>query len=229
MWQKSKKISPIFLNAIALAVAGAALIVQEPQISLKAQTTADYSQVKSVKADASWDSLFSRVLSAKSEKQEVPVKGTTTPVPTPTPEPVVAYEVESITATKPLPTATSTPTPVALIVPSEPTVAVVNESVNVEMVVRQFASEYGVDGEIMVAIARCESGLRARAVNGPYGGIFQFLASTWSSNRNAMGMDPDPGLRFNPTEAARTAAFKMARDGFGAWPSCSKKALSQKI
>jgi len=104
--------------------------------------------------------------------------------------------------------------------------ASVNANVNVPAVIAQAASEYGVDGDIMVKIAQCESGLRPQAVNGPYAGIFQFEPGTWVSNRNAMGLDPNPALRYDPVEAAKTAAFKMARDGYGAWPACSRKALA---
>jgi hypothetical protein len=42
-----------------------------------------------------------------------------------------------------------------------------------------------------------------------------------------MGENPDPFLRYHPEEAAKTAAFKMSRDGFGAWPVCGRKALSK--
>ncbi len=90
-----------------------------------------------------------------------------------------------------------------------------------QMIVR-YANEYGVDAGRMLSIASCESGYNPSAVNGPYAGIYQFSSSTWQSNRKAMGLNPDPGLRFNPEEAAKTAAFKMSRDGFGAWPVCSR-------
>lgn len=92
---------------------------------------------------------------------------------------------------------------------------------------QKYGAEYGVDPVIMQKIASCESGERADATNGPYGGMFQFVASTWSSNRKAMGEDPNPDLRFDAEEAVKTAAFKMSRDGFGAWPACSRKVLAQ--
>jgi hypothetical protein len=78
----------------------------------------------------------------------------------------------------------------------------------------------------MKKIAQCESGMRPEATNGPYGGMFQFVSSTWISNRKAMGKDPNPALRYNAAEAIETAAFKMGRDGYGAWPACSRKALA---
>lgn len=89
-------------------------------------------------------------------------------------------------------------------------------------IIREAAREFGVNEQMMLDIAYCESGFREEAVSGPYAGIYQFLSSTWESNRKAMGEDPNPNLRVSPRDAARTAAFKMSRDGFGAWPVCSK-------
>lgn len=109
-----------------------------------------------------------------------------------------------------------------------PVVAVpVAAPADLEALFSQHAATHGVDPEIMKKIAQCESGMRPNATNGPYGGMFQFVSSTWVSNRKAMGKDTDPALRFNASEAIETAAFKMGRDGYGAWPSCSRKALNQ--
>lgn len=96
---------------------------------------------------------------------------------------------------------------------------------DVEPFIQQYAGEYGLSADKLRAIGFCESGLRPEALssNGLYGGIFQFVSSTWVSNRNAMGLDPDPNLRFNAEENIRTAAFKMSRDGYGAWPVCGKR------
>lgn len=100
-------------------------------------------------------------------------------------------------------------------------VNVVNMAANdVYSLIQTYASQYNADPSKMIAIAHCESGLRANAVNGPFAGAYQFLSSTWQSNRRAMGLDPDPTLRYNIEEAIKTAAFKMGRDGYGAWPVC---------
>lgn len=101
---------------------------------------------------------------------------------------------------------------------------------NTHELIYKYASEYGANGGIMVQIANCESGMRQEALSssGTYGGMYQFNTSTWISNRKAMGLDPNPSLRFNGEEAIKTAAFKMGRDGYGAWPACSKKALASK-
>ncbi len=84
---------------------------------------------------------------------------------------------------------------------------------------------YGVPADKLARIAHCESGFRADAVGGGglYWGLFQFVSGTWVSNRKAMGADPDPRLRLDARENIMTAAFKMSRDGYGAWPVCGKK------
>jgi soluble lytic murein transglycosylase-like protein len=99
---------------------------------------------------------------------------------------------------------------------------------DIEATIRKYAAEYGANAEVMIVIARCESGFRAEALSpsGAYAGMYQFVSSTWASNRRAMGLDDNPELRFNGEEAIRTAAFKMGRDGYGAWPVCSQKAFS---
>lgn len=84
----------------------------------------------------------------------------------------------------------------------------------------QYGQAYRVDPRTLQAIARCESGFNPGASNGPYGGLYQFHAGTWQTNRAAMGLDTNPQLRFQPEEAVKTAAFKISRDGTGAWPVC---------
>lgn len=125
----------------------------------------------------------------------------------PTPTPKLQVRVASTSISK----RTSTPVTVTYSAPAD-----------VEAIIVQYANQYGVDSNLMIKIAKCESGFRADAVSGPYGGMYQFLATTWASNRRAMGLDPDPNLRFNAEEAIKTTAFKIARDGAGAWPVCSK-------
>jgi len=94
--------------------------------------------------------------------------------------------------------------------------------------IKKYASLYGANADVMIAIARCESGLSADAQSpsGAYKGIYQFVSSTWQSNRKAMGMSTDLSLMFDAEESIKTAAFKMARDGYGAWPVCSQKAMA---
>ncbi len=89
----------------------------------------------------------------------------------------------------------------------------------------KYGEEYGVNADLLKHIAICESGMNPDAVNGPYGGIFQFHPGTWASNRRAMGLTDSESLRFNIEESIRTAAFKINRDGVGAWPVCGRKAV----
>lgn len=95
---------------------------------------------------------------------------------------------------------------------------------DIQVLIETYAPQYGADPAKMAAIAKCESGFNPGAVSpsGAYVGLFQFVSGTWVSNRNAMGLDPNPSLRANAEEAIKTAAFKMGRDGYGAWPVCGK-------
>jgi soluble lytic murein transglycosylase-like protein len=88
--------------------------------------------------------------------------------------------------------------------------------------ISKYASQYNVNPAILSKIAQCESGFNPGATNGPYGGMFQFHPQTWISNRKSMGEDPSTSLRFNTEEAIKTAAYKISRDGTGAWPICGK-------
>jgi hypothetical protein len=120
----------------------------------------------------------------------------------------------------PTPTTNPSPTPTEIIKIDVP-------RSDFDALIEQYAISSGVDSRMMKMIAKCESGFRPEATNGPYAGIYQFISSTWVSNRLAMGEDPNPELRLNAEEAIKTAAFKMGRDGFSAWPVCSRLAFSQ--
>lgn len=124
-----------------------------------------------------------------------------------------------LAAATPKPTQKPQPTPQVAsisIEKLEPT-----ETINL---IKKYANESNLDEEIMIKIAECESGFDTNAVNGQYAGIYQFHPSTWESNRNAMGENPDTSLRFDPEESIKTAAFKMKRDGYSAWPACQSYA-----
>jgi len=148
-------------------------------------------------------------------------------------QPIIIAEVNTVTtltatplAKKPTPTTTvSVSSEPADIAPKKAVAAPVAPS-EFDAFFDKYGTEYGIDPTILRSIARCESGMNPGAVskNGLYHGLFQFVASTWSSNRKAMGLDPSPSLMTNPEEAIKTASFKMSRDGIGAWPHCGKKA-----
>lgn len=101
-------------------------------------------------------------------------------------------------------------------------------SSDIFQLIHKYALEFGGRADIMITIANCESGMKPEALSasGTYAGLYQFNSSTWASNRKALGLDPNPDLRFQAEEAIKTAAFKMGRDGYGAWPACSEKAFA---
>lgn len=94
-----------------------------------------------------------------------------------------------------------------------------------EQLFTKYSAEYGISSDALKIIANCESHYNPNALskNGLYGGMFQFSASTWKSTRKAMGLDESPDLRFNAEEAIRTTAYKISKNGVGAWPHCGKK------
>lgn len=99
--------------------------------------------------------------------------------------------------------------------------------VNLDSWFRKYADEFGVDESLLKKIAKCESGFNPTAGSGQvpsagsYGGMFQYAASTWSSTRQQMDLDPNPDLRFNAEESIKTSAFKISRGGQSSWPVCS--------
>lgn len=99
-------------------------------------------------------------------------------------------------------------------------------SIDLVELIKKYAEKYGADPDMMIAIARCESGFNETAVSpsGAYKGVYQFVASTWQSNRRAMNENESLSLMLNAEESIKTAAFKMGRDGYDAWPVCSQKA-----
>jgi hypothetical protein len=134
---------------------------------------------------------------------------TPTPIPTitPTPSPRPTPRPTRIPAPTPLPTPTSIPV----------------TSQQLDSWFTQYSNHYSIDRNKLWLVAVCESGIRPHAVNGIYGGLYQFSASTWRVTRRTMNENPDPDLRFNPEEAIKTAAFKISTDGLGPWPHCGKK------
>lgn len=138
----------------------------------------------------------------------------------------------------PLPTFTVAPTPTEILPPTEtlmptatsiptetptpkPTIRVHNSS-DLDRWFEQYANQYGVSRDKLFNVAVCESFLRPDAVNGDYGGLYQFATFTWQTTRTAMGLDTNPDLRFNPEESIKTASFKIANGGASSWPNCTK-------
>lgn len=193
-----------------LIVLTALLLVQKPHLGLSSNQTRPASNT--IK-DPSAAELF-----AYETKAAKASKGTYEPTPT------AAPRVASQEARKPkvfIDTINNTLPPVVETRSG-------NTDQDVVELIRKYASQYGANAEVMIAIARCESDLNADAVSpsGAYKGIYQFETSTWRSNRRKMGLSDDPALMFDLEEAIKTAAFKMGSDGYGAWPVCSQKAFA---
>lgn len=129
------------------------------------------------------------------------------PDPTTTPQPTLQRTISPSKAP-----ATKAPQPTAT-----PDIAA---PPHLEPVFDRYAAEYGVDKNLLKKVAKCESSFNAGAVNGPYAGMYQYSESRWIENRQIMGLDPNPELRFNADEAIKTAAFFMVRGGITMWPNC---------
>lgn len=117
----------------------------------------------------------------------------------------------------PIPPPTPTPTPVPTPKPTRKPASVTIPSYNggnVEAIIRAAAAKWGVSGDWMVSIARCESGLRPNAYNprGPYYGLFQFLMSTFTANGGTNIWDP--------TDQSNIAAKMLAHGQAHQW-SCA--------
>jgi len=149
------------------------------------------------------------VLAASEEN----VVGEKVSTPTPSPEPTI----EPTETPEPTPVPTETPTPVPTATPD------VWSPPEYEPWFAQYAGQYGVDKNELERISQCESQNKPDIVsrNGLYVGLFQFSASTWESYRKLMGLDPNPGLRTNPEESIKTAAYVIQQTkGTSPWPVC---------
>jgi len=136
---------------------------------------------------------------------------TTIVTPTPTTVPTV------IPTATPIPTAMPSPTPTATPVPTE---AAQPSSSDLESLFSQYSAQYNVNEDELKKIAQCESGFNTNSDTGLYAGMFQFSATTWESQRNAMGQDPNPDLRKNAGEAIKTTAYMLSQGEENAWPNC---------
>jgi hypothetical protein len=135
-----------------------------------------------------------------------------TSTPFPTPEPTLTPRPTRV-PTKVPPRPTSTPTPI-------PAPKFTSEQIN--QFIDRFSGQYGVDPNAIRHLAVCESGFNPLALNAryDYAGLFQFAPRTWSSYRQKMGENPDPGLRFNAEEAVQTAAYAYSLTHGSIWPVC---------
>jgi hypothetical protein len=96
----------------------------------------------------------------------------------------VQADAEAVATPAPTPMPTLAPTPRPQVVQAAPPVVPPADPNSVIGIIQAAAARWGVSGDWMVKIARCESGLRTNAYNpsGPYIGLFQFLQSTFRAN-----------------------------------------------
>ena len=79
--------------------------------------------------------------------------------------------------------------------------------------IQRAAREFGVSFNLMLAIARCESGLNPGATNPSSGaaGLYQFLWPTFTAYSARLWWAPRTWLSpYNPRAAARTAAYMIS-------------------
>ena len=143
------------------------------------------------------------------------------PIPSANLSPLPTFTPTPTPTNTPTPTPTSTPTPTYTPTPT-PTKQIPPSASSLDEFFSKYSKEYGIEESALRKIAVCESGYNTSASNGPYGGMFQYSDSTWTSTRSQMGLDGNPELRFNAEESIKTTAFKISRGGIGAWPNCSQ-------
>lgn len=129
---------------------------------------------------------------------------TISPSPLPSPPPTIKPT--------PKPTVKPTPSPVP-----QPTFT----SEQIYEFTNRYAGQYGVDPNVIRAIAICESGFKPNAKYIKYVGLFQFDVATWKSLRAKMGEDVNPDLRANAEEAVKTAAYAISIGKRYLWPNCN--------
>lgn len=89
-------------------------------------------------------------------------------------------------------------------------------SQQVESIIRLYASKSNVGGDLMVSIAKCESGLKIDIKNpkSSASGIFQWLDSSWLRYSKIYGIIGDKN---NPANQAELTAKVISNGGIGNW------------
>jgi hypothetical protein len=155
-----------------------------------------------------------------------PLSATTTTTLPPTTTTTTA-RVATTTTTRPA-TTTTTTTSAPPTTTAPPTTVPPNSPLS-ESAMRSIASLYFPAAEVdkAVLVARCESNYNPSAYNpsGPYGGLYQHALSAWEGRAASAGW---AGASIYDA-AANTAvsAWLVARDGWGHWPTCSRRADGQ--
>ena len=85
---------------------------------------------------------------------------------------------------------------------------------SIETIITAAAERHGLDGDYLVSVAACESGLDPDAYNSAgYHGLFQYDESTW----DAYG----EGSIWDPAAQAETTAMLIADGQSSRWPNCA--------
>jgi soluble lytic murein transglycosylase-like protein len=85
---------------------------------------------------------------------------------------------------------------------------------SIEGIIREAAAEFGLDGDYLVSVAACESGLDPRAYNAAgYHGLFQYDEQTWAAYGD--------GSIWDPEAQAKTTAMLIADGQASRWPNCA--------
>jgi len=157
--------------------------------------------------------------------KQTPVVSTPTPTPITKQQTNTASESEEAQPTQPTatpvpPTDTPTPTVMPTATPTPSPAPTIGTATDLETLFNKYSAQYSVSKDELKKIASCESGFNTNSDTGLYAGMFQFSASTWSSVRGLMGLDPNPDLRKDPEQAIMTTAFMLSRGEQSAWPNC---------
>lgn len=83
------------------------------------------------------------------------------------------------------------------------------------------APNYASGGTVWDRLAQCESGGNWASSVGLYEGGLQFHPSTW--DRNKPSGYPDAAYQASRAQQIQVAERVLARQGWGAWPSCASK------
>jgi soluble lytic murein transglycosylase-like protein len=94
----------------------------------------------------------------------------------------------------------------------------------IERTIRDAAAEFGVDPNLMVAIARCESRLTPWAQNRSSGaaGLFQHIPRYYPPRATAVGYHGSQVDPLRPRQNARAAAWLLATAGTSPWRASAR-------